>query len=197
MVFELSWPRDEHVDIEAAIRQQPHCAYGDGRHDGEMYVISKREFGPGSRSEVQTPFLKVRGHYSDSLDQLCYTILYHRNTWNAVEELRREPLAGSNYEEISRITAATLKYHMDALERVVTEVRAHRKSPIKIRALDEWLIRRKFLLESASMEKLTEAEKNGLFSKDLRHDPEHFSKLFLFFSHSKADVSLFAVLGRN
>jgi hypothetical protein len=181
----LSWPASGFSVIADEIRNYDALVYGGGHEDDESYVINKRLLGSTNtnQSTVES-FLAVPRRYGPHLENLCYQINYNRLAWQFMLKHYRGQDGGwhGDYIGVAEFVAKTFKYHIDALMLVQLEVQKSSSEgmlPIRIKTLEEWIIRHKFMLESDDIEMLENARRNGLFDKDIIIDSRHFGKFVI------------------
>lgn len=180
--FHLSWPEDDFEDIVHTINKHGYCIYGQGRQVDTTYCISKRQVN-GNETKASSPYLTVPSYYGEPLEHLCYLIHYFRLAWGwIVDSNKGETLVWKpGYNIVADSMARSLGYHLDALKRVVDEVRECQNKtgtlPERIKTLDEWIVRWKFGLEDADVDKLLEAKEKGYFTKDFLMNADHFGVL--------------------
>lgn len=148
--------------------------YGAGRHVEGQYILSSRN---KDSTTVDSACLVVPSYYGKYLEWLCYTCRYITFCWGwliAIAFDEENDDFKTEYRTLAETVGAMWKYHQDALDAVIREVSETGSEiftpGIRIRSLDEWVIRQHYNLAIPEGPELNQGLEQGYFLKDIIGD---------------------------
>jgi hypothetical protein len=170
---ELEWPEHDVESIVETYQNHFRVIYGAGEYDDGMFKVKCR-FKTEDGDAVEDNSIVVPALYGFHLERLCYLNRLYTLSWGfVIKTFFYDGKFEGSYADAADAMGRLWMYHHNALQKVTREVEVLKEEidnpNVRIRALNEWVIREQYNLQLAEEDELVE-----YLDKDILKDPADF-----------------------